>query len=313
MDTLLQVLDKEPIAPRQLNPKISKDLDTICLRCLEKKLSQRFVSALELKMEVGRWLDGKPIHARPVGLRERVWKWASRNQAVASLLVIAVTSLMAGTSISTWLGIKFYRSSVAERIAKEDVQSKGAKANELAASNAELALSEASANSILRNLNSRLLIEKSLLQLQNGQLSAGLDGLSKAIPLGDEQLKRVAKMNISLWGHNLHEMLTIHQFERSICKIAASDSADEIVLMFCDDARRNVAEIQLWNTSLNKPIGSALALQPPQKSSIRTSAVKIPGKKEMVVSAGALVSRYNLETQELSSEPVTLEITILGF
>jgi serine/threonine protein kinase len=82
--TLRQLLERPPISPRQLNPTIPADLETICLKCLEKEPARRYQTAQELAAELGRFLSGEPIHARPVSRTERVLRWCRRKPALAS-------------------------------------------------------------------------------------------------------------------------------------------------------------------------------------------------------------------------------------
>lgn len=102
MDTLLQVLDKEPIAPRTLNERLPKDLETICLKCLSKEAAKRYPSSTEIARELDRFLNGEPILARPVGRMESGLRWCKRNPAVAALSGIATAFLLAGTVISVY-------------------------------------------------------------------------------------------------------------------------------------------------------------------------------------------------------------------
>jgi len=90
LDTILQVLDRDPPRPRTVNPRIDRDLETICLKCLEKEPRKRYRSALALAEDLERWLAGRPIEARPSGPATRVLKWAKRNQTLAILLVVLV-------------------------------------------------------------------------------------------------------------------------------------------------------------------------------------------------------------------------------
>jgi WD40 repeat protein len=102
MDTVIQVLSDEPIPPRRLNPSIPPDLETICTKCLEKDPARRYASARALAEELGRFLAGEPIVARPVTARERVLKWARRRPTIAGLIAaVALVSLIGVTGI-TW-------------------------------------------------------------------------------------------------------------------------------------------------------------------------------------------------------------------
>jgi WD40 repeat protein/tRNA A-37 threonylcarbamoyl transferase component Bud32 len=89
-----QVLDAEPIPPRLLNPAVPHDLETICLKCLEKEPSRRYQTAKELAEELGRFREDKPIHARPVGRTARCWRWCRRKPALATLGAIASALLL---------------------------------------------------------------------------------------------------------------------------------------------------------------------------------------------------------------------------
>lgn len=92
-ETERQVLTDEPIPPSRLNPKVPRDLGTICLKCLQKDPSRRYATAADLAADVDRFLSGKPIVARPVGVAERAVKWTRRRPALASLVATLLLAL----------------------------------------------------------------------------------------------------------------------------------------------------------------------------------------------------------------------------
>jgi serine/threonine protein kinase len=93
---LLQVLDEEPRPPRQLNDRIPRDLETICLKAMAKSPTRRYATARDLADDLRRYLHNEPIHARPIGPLERLARWCRRNPLAASLLVAVTLGSTAG-------------------------------------------------------------------------------------------------------------------------------------------------------------------------------------------------------------------------
>jgi WD40 repeat protein len=99
LDTVLQVISEDPVPPRRLQPRVPPDLETICLKCLQKDSRRRYSDAATLAEDLRRFAEGEPILARPTGAWERGWKLAKRRPALATLAVVslaAVVCLLAG-------------------------------------------------------------------------------------------------------------------------------------------------------------------------------------------------------------------------
>ena len=105
LDTLEMVRTRMPVAPSQFSGQLPKDIETICLKCLQKPREKRYASAGDLADDLRRFLDGRPIVARPVGNVEKAWRWAKRNKVVATLGTAFVSLLIAAvvvTSVLLW-------------------------------------------------------------------------------------------------------------------------------------------------------------------------------------------------------------------
>src|SRR5437660_4919619 len=89
-ETIKLLLDTEPRQPRLLNPKIDRDLSTICLKCLEKDPKRRYASALALAEDLEHWLKHEPIHARRTGIFTRSRKWVRRKPTAAALIALSI-------------------------------------------------------------------------------------------------------------------------------------------------------------------------------------------------------------------------------
>src|SRR6516225_2017579 len=102
VETLLLIRTQEPLPPSRVQPRLPRDLETICLKCLHKDPRRRFASAQEFADDLERFLGGKPIRARPVGRAEKALLWVRRNPMIALLLALLALAVCGGLVGVTW-------------------------------------------------------------------------------------------------------------------------------------------------------------------------------------------------------------------
>jgi hypothetical protein len=120
---LRQVSETEPVAPRILNPSLPRDVETICLKCLEKEPHRRYASAEELAGELARFLGDQPIRARPANALEKTWRWCRRQPVRAGLIagLIAMFALGLGGVLWQWRQSEAQRHLAAQRAYDSDI------------------------------------------------------------------------------------------------------------------------------------------------------------------------------------------------
>jgi eukaryotic-like serine/threonine-protein kinase len=190
---LEQVRSQEPVPLRRLVPHLPRDLETICLKCLEKEPGHRYASAADLADDLQRFLLGDTIRARPAPVWERGWKWSKRRPAVAGLLVavIALGALGVALMFGLWRG--------AEAELKAEM-----KATDLAR---EKEQEEARGRRESLRLLANLTLDHGLNLCARGEVNHGLLLLARALELsegaGVPELDRVARVNLAVWRRRL--------------------------------------------------------------------------------------------------------------
>jgi WD40 repeat protein/tRNA A-37 threonylcarbamoyl transferase component Bud32 len=124
LEVLMQVMEKEPEALRRLNPKIDRDLETICLKCLEKRPEKRYASAAALADDLDRWLKGEPVQARRTGALGRLVRWVRRRPAAAAWVLMALALVVAVFAYAAWRGAQDWLASWKPLLAQADEASR---------------------------------------------------------------------------------------------------------------------------------------------------------------------------------------------
>jgi WD40 repeat protein len=125
VDTVLQVVQEEPVPPRRLTPGVPRDLETICLKCLRKSPAQRYHNAGALADDLQRFQAGEPIRARPIGWLEQTARWARRRPAAAALAAVIVLGTVGILAGSAWFAGKL-------RVERDNAEAARAEADDLA-------------------------------------------------------------------------------------------------------------------------------------------------------------------------------------
>jgi WD40 repeat protein/tRNA A-37 threonylcarbamoyl transferase component Bud32 len=114
-EVLRALHERDPVSPRLLNPSVPRDLETICLKCLEKNPARRYATARELAEELRRFLNGETVRARPTGAQEKLLRWCRRKPLVAGLLSALLLATMLGGTGILWQWTRA-RQSAADRL-----------------------------------------------------------------------------------------------------------------------------------------------------------------------------------------------------
>jgi len=223
-----QVLAAEPVSPRMLNPTVPRDLETICLKCLEKEPSRRYATAQALADELGRFLNGQPVQARPIGPTGKVWRWCRRKPLVAGLVAGLMFALALGLAGVLW------------QWRRAESQRARAEAGELLARQNAYAADMFSAQHALADNNRGLAVSL----------------LDKYRPTDSSLATRHSSLATDLrhweWRYLWQlcqgdELSTLHRFPRSIRAVAVSKD-EKLLALACGD------QVALWDLTTKRPL-----------------------------------------------------------
>jgi eukaryotic-like serine/threonine-protein kinase len=231
LEVLRQVQEGEPPRPRALNPRVDRDLETICLKCLRKEPQSRYGSAEALADDLTRWLEGKPIQARPATLAERLYKWARRRPATAALAFTLAAILPTALLLISW---KWYDAVAARHEMEEQkrqVEEQRRRADRWVV---------------------RYSLESALNLLERGQVPRGMLGLTNTLEYVNEarfsaeeteQLRRPIVANLAAWYDRLPPLRNL--LPHSTPLLAAAFLADGERVATLDDS----GCLRIWDAS----------------------------------------------------------------
>ncbi|HEY7156483.1 MAG TPA: protein kinase, partial [Gemmataceae bacterium] len=300
---LVQVRTREPVPPRRLLSHLPRDLETICLKCLQKEPERRYPSAGALADDLERFLEGRPIVARPVSVFERAAKWVRRRPAVAGLLAAVVLLAALGVALvfGLWRGAEARAKLAGD---KEQEEARGRQEN-------------------LRLL-ANVTLDHGLTLCARGEVNHGLLLLVHALGLAEEanapELAHAARVNLSSWRRRtvtlrakLHHddwvwavafspdsriALTggrdkvVHRWDTRNGRLlgeplrhrypvwSASFSPDgRTILTGSGDIRKHEGEARLWDAVTGEPLGPPL----PHPDLVRTAVFNSDGQRFLTV------------------------------
>lgn len=272
VETIRLVTDAEAVPPRQLNELIDRDLETICLKCLEKDASRRYATAAELAADLHRYLDGEPIQARPVSRAERAVKWARKRPAITAMMGLVAVVTTAGVAFSAY----HWNRAVRERDDRTAAQLR-AEANLQKARDAVLTMLTRVGDERLRNVPQMSRLREKLLQ-------DAVRFNKSLLELSDEPSIRADVADTQLILARIYNMLG--QKEQTV---AALDSA----ISMLDALHAEHPEVRPYHTSLIR--AHVLAAETYQGMSEHDRATTACGSVDELISGIPLRQRTDQE------------------
>jgi WD40 repeat protein len=228
VETLNQVMNEEPLPPSRSQAKLPLDIETICLKCLQKDPAHRYGSARELAEELRRFLHHEPIRARPVGPWIAFIRWCRRNPALARASGLALVGLLLALVLAVSFGLYQQR----------------------AAADLQQALREAD------RVSANLAFDRGLALCEQGEVGQGLLWFARSLAMAekaeDADLQRVCRVNLADWQEQIHPLRALLEHEQQVNTVAASPDGRLAATGSNDRTAR------LWNVETGTALGAPL-------------------------------------------------------
>jgi WD40 repeat protein len=235
LDTVMQVVADDPVPPTQLQSKTPRDLETICLKCLQKEPEKRYAGAEALAEDLRRYEAGEPILARPISIPRRLGRWCRRNPILATVTGLAAAALLALTSVSLQWAFREHEHRLELGKALND---------------AEYRLAEN-------------YLDRGLVLCERGHIGPGLLYLARALektPPGADRLQRTIRTQLAWWGTRLSPLNACFDNPVSITATAMSPDGRTVWVAGSDNSLRR------WEVQTSTEVGPPLTLASPARA-----------------------------------------------
>jgi WD40 repeat protein/tetratricopeptide (TPR) repeat protein/tRNA A-37 threonylcarbamoyl transferase component Bud32 len=274
VETLVLVLTSAPVPPRQIEPRLSRDLETICLKCLEKEPGRRYPSAVAVAEDLENWLAGRPITARPTGTLERSWRWCRRNPVPAAAAGIILATVVTAFAL-------VMQSRDQEAAAKDAALTLAEEKDDLAQKNGKLAEDygklakdyqrEAGEKTHLADKERDLRVQvqrefanSSVKQgqhfLERGDVPRGMLYLAHGLDLAHQvkaaDLEQTSRTQLALWRFRFRAVKMLLPHADEVLAVAFSPDGRKIVTGGADQTAR------FWDATTGQPLGEPI--RPPK-------------------------------------------------
>jgi WD40 repeat protein len=273
-ETLQQVRERAPERPSRLNRRLGRDLEIICLKCLDKDPRRRYGSAEALAEDLERWLGGLPITARPVGTAERLWRWGRRNPALALASVVALAGLVTATGVSAALAVTQTRAALVLKEERDKTQT---------------ALTES------RRQAARLALDRGLGLCDQGHADYGLLWLARGLrlaPAGADDLQRLLRLSLAGWHQQVHPLRAILEHQAQVLTVAFRPDGRAILTGGWDNTAR------LWDAE-GRPQGDPWQHQAP----VGSATFGPDGRTALTLTYGGVARLWDVSTGKPLGEP----------